>query len=588
MLFNSLSFIILFLPAFIVSFNLIKIYKPHLSMLIISGFSLLFYWNFGAQNPAIIVSSVIVNYCFARYMYEQISPNLRQKLLIFGIAFNLLILFYFKYYNFIASEIFDVIRGEFVPIAVILPLAISFFTFQQISFLFDTYSKKISSPPFLHYFAYVTFFPQLIAGPIVRFDQIANQFTECSKSPSTKSVFEDLFVGIFLFVMGLIKKVVFADTLGSFVDPTFDALSSDQQISSIDAWIAMICFTLQIYFDFSGYSDMAVGLARMVGIHLPLNFLSPFKARNIGEFWRSWHITLTKLVTEYLFTPLSIVAMRKFSQNKFVHKFFPQLGLQLPTLTTFAILGLWHGAGWNFVFFGFLHGIYMIAATTFGQLCKRLKINPLTPVITRLITFFCVNISFVFFRSDNWQIATDMLQIIFFLDGLMLPTSIQHLIPSNFYPIFGELVSFVHASTWQGSRPLAWLCLSLIIVLQMPNTNQIACKYMRVQFYPDKKPETASWIYDVKLCALGIVGAGIVVITFFQTSVSFTKMLPTHWTLSIYIVAIILMLFLPIKDTSHPTLKPNLFWLFLLVCFFSIGIIDLLVDGGVEFLYFEF
>jgi D-alanyl-lipoteichoic acid acyltransferase DltB (MBOAT superfamily) len=298
MLFNSYIFIFLFLPVTLFGFFYIGVrgnYYFALAWLV--GTSLFFY---GWWNPAyifLIVSSVIFNYFLGSLLNNPLLKT-RKIILIFGIFINLFLLGYFKYYNFFILNINNIFSSSLPIETIILPLAISFFTFQQITYLVDAYKGRTSEYDFLHYCLFVTFFPQLIAGPIVHHKEMLPQFT---KKIINQLNYENLAVGLTIFVFGLFKKVVIADGIAGYATPVFSAAEAGITLTFFDAWGGALAYTFQLYFDFSGYSDMAIGLARMFGIRLPLNFNSPYKANNIIEFWRRWHMTLSRFLREYLF-----------------------------------------------------------------------------------------------------------------------------------------------------------------------------------------------------------------------------------------------------------------------------------------------
>ena len=297
------------------------------------------------------------------------------------------------------SSVNDLLGTAFTLNKIILPLAISFFTFQQITYLVDSYKGETKEYSFLNYCLFVTFFPQLIAGPIVHHREVMPQFADKSTYRFNP---ENLVVGLTIFILGLFKKVVFADTIATFATPVFDAAAHGTSINFLTAWGGALAYSLQLYFDFSGYTDMAIGSARMFGIKLPLNFNSPYKASSIIDFWRRWHMTLSSFLRDYLYIPLG--GNRKGKQRR-----------NLNLMITMLLGGLWHGAGWNFIFWGGLHGIYLIINHQWQTLTKFLGYDPKksswwVKALSILVTFLAIVVSWVFFRAADMNAAIAILQ----------------------------------------------------------------------------------------------------------------------------------------------------------------------------------
>lgn len=304
-----------------------------------------------------------------------------KELLILGLLFNISALGYFKYYDFFATNINLALQTDLPILNIILPLGISFFTFQQISFLIDSYRGNREDCDFLSYCLFVTFFPQLIAGPIVFTNEMLPQFENHNNK---KIDYENMNRGLYLFAIGLAKKVILADSIAPFANAGFDKMST---LTFMEGWLTSISYTMQLYFDFSGYCDMAMGIALMFNIVLPLNFNSPYKAVNIQDFWKRWHMTLGRFLTNYLYIPLG--GNRKGETRTLIN-----------LLIVFLASGIWHGAGWNFILWGGLHGI--------GILIHRVWKNKglsLPNFLGWLITLFSVNVFWVFFRAKTFQDA---------------------------------------------------------------------------------------------------------------------------------------------------------------------------------------
>ena len=396
MLFNSSIFIFIFLPTtFFIYFYLNKKKLTVASRVELVFASLFFYswWNI-AYLP-IILASMIVNYHIATTINSGYKRNLSKKtILIFGITSNLLLLGYFKYYDFFIENI-NLVTDSSIPLLhLALPLAISFFTFQQIAYLIDTYRGETKEYGILHYALFVTFFPQLIAGPIVHHSEMMPQFE--NKYNLVKN-YKNILMGLFIFSIGLFKKVVLADSFAVWATAGFDTSTS---LNLWEAWATSLSYTFQLYFDFSGYADMAIGIALMFNIKLPINFNSPYKALDIQDFWRRWHITLSRFLRDYIYIPLG--GNRKGSFHTYSN-----------LIATFILGGIWHGAGWTFVFWGLLHGLALIIY----RLWRNFGYN-IPKVISWLITFNFINITWVFFRANEWNDAIKIISAMFQLENI--------------------------------------------------------------------------------------------------------------------------------------------------------------------------
>ncbi len=340
MLFNSAVFIFAFLP-FVVLFYyfLNRKFTAEISFAFLVLASLFFY---GWWNPVYLLllsASIIGNFYIGKLIYRR----KKKILLVFGIVLNLASIAYYKYAGFLVFN-FAYLTGSNITIdKIVLPLAISFFTFQQIAYLVDVWKAKAKEYNFIHYCLFVTFFPQLIAGPIVHHSEMLPQF----EKNELKRIQDNLAIGISIFAIGLFKKTVIADNLAVYANPIFQQADSGVGVDFFSAWLGTLAYSLQLYFDFSGYSDMAIGLARMFGIILPLNFYSPYKAFSIVEFWRRWHITLSRFLRDYVYIPMGGNQHGRTKKYIFL-------------MSTMLLGGLWHGAGWNFVIWGGLHGLYLI------------------------------------------------------------------------------------------------------------------------------------------------------------------------------------------------------------------------------------
>jgi alginate O-acetyltransferase complex protein AlgI len=397
MLFSSYTFLFQFLPATVLAFAAARRHSPRAGIMVLVGASLFFY---GAWRPVYLLLfavSVGVNFALGLRMED---PLRRHGIGTFGVALNLAGLCYFKYTNFIFDSL-NTLTGAPLPfVNIILPLGISFFTFQQIAYLVDVMRGARVERDIVSYTLFVSFFPHLIAGPLVHHAEMIPQFKRGRTGRSAVLAAR----GLAIFAAGLFKKVVIADNLAQFVSPVFAHLDAGGGVTTPWAWLATLAYTLQIYFDFSGYSDMAIGLALLFGIRLPVNFRSPYQATSIIEFWRRWHITLSRFLRDYLYIPLG--GNRLGEQRRYVN-----------LLVTMLLGGLWHGAGWNFLVWGGLHGIYLsINHLWRGWRGSKPEVSIAGLVVKGAcwaITFFAVVVAWVFFRAKTAAGAWQMLQGLF-------------------------------------------------------------------------------------------------------------------------------------------------------------------------------
>lgn len=387
MLFNSYIFILCFLPLCIVGYFALNHYNKYtLAQIFVLGMSLWFYGYYNISYLYVIIASVVINYCIY-IMIQKIKGKKYSKLVMAaGVVINIGILLYFKYMNFFIANMNVILKKDISFLKIALPLGISFFTFQQVSFIVDAYRGEVPSYNFLHYACFVTFFPQLIAGPIVTQDELVPQFLDKERKVLNA---DNLARGIYIFVIGLSKKVLLADVFGQFVSYGYAVVD---RLNSVEAIIVILSYTIQIYFDFSGYSDMAIGIGKMLNIDLPQNFNSPYKSLTITEFWDRWHMTLTRFFTKYVYIPLG--GNRKGALRTYVN-----------ILIVFLISGFWHGANWTFVFWGGIHGIFVVITRKFADYFKKLH-----PALNWLLTFTFVNIAWVFFKANTFTQAVTLLR----------------------------------------------------------------------------------------------------------------------------------------------------------------------------------
>jgi D-alanyl-lipoteichoic acid acyltransferase DltB (MBOAT superfamily) len=488
MLFNSHFFIFVFLPSTLfVYFALGRLSRSWALRWIILA-SLVFYAWWRPANVFIIVPAMLVNFALAKLILQhgQLgNRTLSKAFLIIGIVFNISVLGYFKYTNFVFTASNDLFGSNFAFEEIVLPLGISFITFQKIAFLIDVHGKKIESFRFQDFFSFVLFFPQLIAGPIVHYREMMPQFHRAS----CRFDKDNVSVGLTLFFFGLFKKAVLADGIAPLVTSIFANADAGASISLIPAWIAAIGFTFQIYFDFSGYSDMALGAARLFGIRLPVNFYSPLRSSNIIDFWLRWHVSLTRFLTAYIYNPIALSLTRSrlakgkagFGGRNTSLGAFLQL-LMMPTIITMFISGIWHGAGYLFLIWGLMYGIYLTINHAWRILAQRLwaqsvQYDRVMKPVGFALTFMSVAASMVVFRSTNLQTATNILTGMTGANGIQLPDSIYEKLSS----IGLSLAAMNISSDWPKyinlGEVLGWLLLLVPIGLLLPNTLQILDRY---------------------------------------------------------------------------------------------------------------
>ncbi|WP_339670066.1 MBOAT family protein [Dasania marina] len=411
MLFNSHIFIFIFLPVVWLGYNYFKSADRQESGIIFLVFSsLVFYGYWNAYYLLLIGCSIVANYGMGLLIEQQ--GRYKRVWLFIGVAANLTLLAYYKYLGFFVLNYNYFAETPMALESIVLPLAISFFTFQQITYLVDSAKGLTSEHSFWHYCLYVTFFPQLIAGPIVHHKEMLPQFTR--RQPRAIQ-YSDLAIGISIFAMGLFKKVMVADNLAPYAGDVFSHAEAGLPLSAYDAWVGALAYTFQLYFDFSGYADMAIGIARMFSVRLPLNFNSPYKANNIIDFWRRWHMTLSRFLRDYLYIPLG--GSRKGRVRRLTNLF-----------VTMLLGGLWHGAGWTFVVWGCLHGIYLMinhgwrslasANNTEGKERSASRVKQyLLAALSRVLTMLAVVIAWVFFRAADVNSAVEIVMAMLGFSG---------------------------------------------------------------------------------------------------------------------------------------------------------------------------
>lgn len=480
MLFNSTEFILFFLPCvLLLFFQLGRQGYYRLAIAWLLAASLFFYSWWNPANLVILISSILFNYCLGSRLISGAVGSLgRRTLLTIGIVVNLAVIGYFKYANFLVSTTNDILQTDFYLSDIVLPLGISFFTFQQIAFLVDSYRGQIEHRyRFLDYCLFVTFFPHLIAGPLLHHQEIISQLTN-------RSIFRfnitNLTVGITIFAVGLFKKVILADSVAAYATQVFDAAADGELLTLIEAWIGALGYSLQLYFDFSGYCDMALGIGTLFGIQLPINFNSPYKAVNIIDFWRRWHITLSNYLRDYLYIPLGGNRRGEIRRT-------------LNLMMTMLLGGLWHGAGWTFILWGGLHGAYLVINHQWRSFRQRFLGHDLDQKrswessLSWLVTFVAVVVSWVIFRAENMKTAVVVLAGMCSFNGISLPEAWAE--PLAFLQSLGvkfeglmpnltiEIANIDDVNEVEPGLVLLRIAILLGIVWLLPNTQQWVEQY---------------------------------------------------------------------------------------------------------------
>ncbi|MDP2265876.1 MAG: MBOAT family protein [Thiobacillus sp.] len=503
MLFNSYEFLFLFFPITFAGFFAIGRYSRTLAGLWLFAASLFFY---GWWNPAyvgLLIASILFNFGMGSAISkEHENGNTPRKKLLLAVAVtgDLALLGYYKYANFFLDNADQLLGLGWTMESVILPLGISFFTFTQIAFLVDSYRGEVKERNFVHYGLFVTYFPHLIAGPVLHHKEMMPQF---ALEKTYRPHWENISVGLTIFVLGLFKKVILADGVAPFATPVFDAAASGQALTLFEAWSGALAYTLQLYFDFSGYSDMAIGLSRMFGIRLPLNFNSPYKATNIIDFWRRWHITLSRFLRDYLYFALG--GNRKGTVRRYLN-----------LMATMLLGGLWHGAGWPFIIWGGLHGAYLCLNHAWITLRTRWFGSRPAGQTERLagwlLTFLAVVVGWVFFRASDTSSALSVLHAMIGGNGIVVPNTwpgawylYAALNKSGFAAELGTPISQFDPL---GDSPY-WIAALLAIAWFMPNTQQFMARFNpaleAVKSLPQRPQWSPNWGWAISISTLAAI-----------------------------------------------------------------------------------
>ncbi len=462
MLFNSYTFLLAYLPITVLGFFLVGRWGKAVGAAWLAAASLFFYGWWDYRYLALLIGSICANYFAGGYIVRHASSAKGRLALISAIAVNLLLLGYYKYADFFISTSNIFLGTDWAVLNIILPIGISFFTFTQIAFLADAYAGKVTEYRFIYYVLFVTYFPHLIAGPVLHHKEMMPQFDEDRNYRPNPANFA---IGLTIFTIGLAKKVLIADNLAVYASPVFSAQSAPQTFFL--AWGGALAYTFQLYFDFSGYSDMAIGLSRLFGVRLPLNFDSPYKSRNITEFWRRWHMTLSRFLRDYLYIPLG--GNRSGSTRRYAN-----------LMITMILGGLWHGAGWNFVIWGWLHGAFLVINQLWQKGKERIPLS-LPPGIARFLattlTFVCVVVAWVYFRAPDLSTANRLVAGMFGSFGAMLPEPLlSRLGPLKSFADNLGIGSYlgggaVFVETW------LWVAVAGLIAFLAPNTQEIMARF---------------------------------------------------------------------------------------------------------------
>lgn len=482
MLFSSWTFIVYFLPATLAGFALIPARLQVARKLWLIAASLFFYGYWKVEYVPLLLFSIAFNFGIAEGMIRSARPERARTLLTMGVLGNVLLLGYFKYTNFILHFLGRAADQDWGHFDIILPLAISFFTFTQISYLVDVFRDRNVHYPLLDYTFFVVFFPHLIAGPIVRHWEIIPQFSGRDFRVNR----DNLGVGLTLFIFGLMKKSL-ADGISIYADAVFNAAAGHVPLSTLDAWLGVVSFSLQIYFDFSAYSDMAIGLARMFGIRFPYNFDSPYRAISIIGFWERWHHTLTRFLREYVYFTLG--GNRRGRVRQVIN-----------IMITMFVSGLWHGAGWTYVLWGALHGVYLVINHQCRVLAQQWKWDTAKlpfRAAGAVLTFFALAVAWVFFRASTMAAAGRVLGPLLAIGGVTFPDEQfaqgglrDHVLaPMGIHFIATKAAQVKHYDT-----AAELIALLLVVCWFMPNTQQLLARYR-----PVLEPVTRPGAFQLKL-----------------------------------------------------------------------------------------
>lgn len=485
MLFNSYIFIFLFLPIALAGYfglNYLKLYRA--SNLFLIGMSLWFYGYFNRKYLLLICGSIVANFFISKIMAFQEKKKRKKLLLVLGICINIAIIFYYKYYDFFIQNVNAVFGKSFELKNIVLPLGISFFTFQQISYIVDSYRGETRDYRFDEYALFVTFFPQLIAGPIVLHSEMIPQFRNLD---SRRIIPKNFAKGMYIFAFGLFKKVLIADTFGKAVALGFGTVET---LSSMEGFLVSLSYTFQLFFDFSGYCDMALGIGNMFNVELPANFNSPYKATSIVEFWERWHMSLTRFLRTYIYIPLG--GNRR-----------GRIRTYLNVMTVYLVSGIWHGANWTFILWGLLHGFLSCLNRLFRKSWEKLG-----EITKWAVTFMTVNTLWVLFRAENISAAILFMEKMYRLSDFSIREELYSCFRLPEFSIFEEKVGILNYLSSQITGFHLWMFIlgAFFAVLNLKNSKEI-----------DFKPSVAKSLLTVVFMLWSVVSlAGISTFLYFD------------------------------------------------------------------------
>jgi D-alanyl-lipoteichoic acid acyltransferase DltB (MBOAT superfamily) len=499
MLFNSFIFIFGFLPPTLLVFYLLGRFNQTWAKIALTVLSLAFYTWWRPIHLPILLFSIVFNYViggFIQRAYAAERTTAVRVWLTLGILVDLGMLGWFKYANFVVDNI-NLTGVNLTLAAIALPLAISFFTFQKIAYLIDSAQGLAGKVSFVDFSLFAAFFPQLIAGPIVHYQEVVPQLRQ---RIFARLRGRNLLIGLVMFAMGLFKKTVVADTLAIYANPMFAAAHAGHTVGLAYGWLAAVTYTLQLYFDFSGYSDMAIGLGRMLGVKLPLNFHSPLRAASISDYWRRWHMTLQRFLVAYVFQPLSLPLNRFVIMRDMTGWSAFAIGVAIPVFVTFVAIGVWHGAGWTFALFGVMHAAYICtneAWREWGQQRRRrlrragrtvAEAGPASLLAYHVLTLMAVMFANVLFRAKTVGDAVSV------WGGM-----------TGFHGLAGEVPGFAWA------LPVVIVLCALVVFLA-PNTQQIMGRFDPAYNWDEWKSvgrAPLSWTWKPNLAGLAFAGAAL-------------------------------------------------------------------------------
>jgi alginate O-acetyltransferase complex protein AlgI len=501
MIFNSIEFLLFFLPVALAGF----VFAARTAAMRINWLiccSIFFYGWHDWRLVGLLAASVGLNFLAGTVL----AATRRRSVMVIAVALNLGLLGLFKYAGLFVGTL-NALTGTGLSMeAIVLPLAISFFTFQQIAYIVDIWTGVAPARKFTHYVLFVVFFPHLIAGPLLHHGEMLTQF---SNDDTWRPRFQSVCIGLNILVMGLVKKVLLGDSLKPIADSVFQVAETGQTIGFVPAWIGIAAFTLQIYFDFSGYSDMAVGLARMFGVRLPANFDSPYKASNIIDFWRRWHITLSRFLRDYLYVPLG--GNRLGGTRRYVN-----------LMTVMLLGGLWHGANWTFAAWGALHGLYLCINWGWRAVRRHLgadgKATPAGRICSQALTLTAVAVAWVFFRAPDFATAGAFLKGMAGLNGIVLPAALQGLM-GNLSPGLSFDSQFVPG--YPARLDMLMVAAFGTLALIAPNTQQLMRGFSPVLHLEENRlnsvPGNLAWRPGLMVgLAAGLVGGASLILAYIK------------------------------------------------------------------------